>query len=413
MFNVHWNILLCGLYDTGPKMRCSFEETMDILLDAAVYAESDYLRRVTENIMLGQLAPIGTGDCSLYLNDEMLKNAIELQLPSYMEGLDFGMTPAHAQFSPYVGGMAFSPTSSPGYSPSSPGYSPSSPGYSPMYLARAKGTPRRKGSLEPEAKGARVPPYTSGRNPADYSPSSPQYSPSAGYSPSAPGYSPSSTSQYTPQKNMDDKSTKDDKGTKDTKALYKARHCSLTRVVMLRLQSNIGERLSETLLKMPCMAPEFFKSELTFLDQLTSIILILNSCRPLRKIQIFVQCKTVLMEKPTKIKAMILAFLPKAATPFTFQLSPPWSPRGISASARKGFPGPVIRIIPDEVRGQPKTDSFIAREPTSPKISCIGGVKNKKRKNIISKSKIVLPPVREAKHNKRCEEEATIDDEHF
>ncbi|MBA0819442.1 hypothetical protein Gohar_019463, partial [Gossypium harknessii] len=70
--------------DTGPMMRCSFEETVDILLDAAVYAESDYLRGVTENIMLGQLAPIGTGDCVLYLNDEMLKNAIELQLPSYM-----------------------------------------------------------------------------------------------------------------------------------------------------------------------------------------------------------------------------------------------------------------------------------------------------------------------------------------
>uniref|UniRef100_A0A453CSM0 DNA-directed RNA polymerase subunit n=1 Tax=Aegilops tauschii subsp. strangulata TaxID=200361 RepID=A0A453CSM0_AEGTS len=30
--------------DTGPLMRCSFEETVDILLDAAVYAESDYLR---------------------------------------------------------------------------------------------------------------------------------------------------------------------------------------------------------------------------------------------------------------------------------------------------------------------------------------------------------------------------------
>ncbi|KAL0366611.1 UNVERIFIED_CONTAM: DNA-directed RNA polymerase II subunit RPB1 [Sesamum radiatum] len=108
--------------DTGPMMRCSFEETVDILLDAAVFAETDCLRGVTENIMLGQLAPIGTGDCGLLLNEEMLKQAIEIPLPSYMED---------AQFSPYVGGMAFSPTSSPGYSPSSPGYSPSSPGYSP------------------------------------------------------------------------------------------------------------------------------------------------------------------------------------------------------------------------------------------------------------------------------------------
>ncbi|GKB66051.1 DNA-directed RNA polymerase II subunit 1, partial [Tanacetum coccineum] len=59
--------------DTGPMMRCSFEETVDILLDAAVYAETDYLRGVTENIMLGQLAPIGTGDCALLLNEEMLR----------------------------------------------------------------------------------------------------------------------------------------------------------------------------------------------------------------------------------------------------------------------------------------------------------------------------------------------------
>ncbi|KAK3119088.1 hypothetical protein QOZ80_9BG0713640 [Eleusine coracana subsp. coracana] len=136
--------------DTGPLMRCSFEETVDILLDAAVYAESDYLRGVTENIMLGQLAPIGTGGCELYLNDKMLQQAIELQIPSYGEGLDFGMTPAcspisripycdgmmspsyqlspnivtspvntDASFSPYVGHMRFSPV------PSYEGYSPS------------------------------------------------------------------------------------------------------------------------------------------------------------------------------------------------------------------------------------------------------------------------------------------------
>ncbi|XP_037492745.1 DNA-directed RNA polymerase II subunit RPB1 [Jatropha curcas] len=196
--------------DTGPLMRCSFEETVDILLDAAVYAESDYLKGVTENIMLGQLAPIGTGGCSLYLNAEMLKNAIELQLPSYMDGLDFGMTPARspvsgtpyhegmmspsyllspnlrlspitdAQFSPYVGGMAFSPTSSPGYSPSSPGYSPASPGYSPTSPGYSPTSP----GYSPTSPG--------------YSPTSPTYSPSSpGYSPTSPAYSPTSPS-YSP-----------------------------------------------------------------------------------------------------------------------------------------------------------------------------------------------------------------------
>eukprot|EP01018_Ginkgo_biloba_P014837 Gb_33197 [translate_table: standard] len=197
--------------DTGPMMRCSFEETVDILLDAAVFAEADPLRGVTENIMLGQLAPIGTGDCALYLNDQMLQQAIELQLPSYMEGVEFGMmtpsrspitgTPHHdammspsyllspslrsspisdAQFSPYVGGMAFSPSSSPGYSPSSPGYSPSSPGYSPTSPGYSPTSP----GYSPTSPG--------------YSPTSPSYSPSSpGYSPTSPAYSPTSPS-YSP-----------------------------------------------------------------------------------------------------------------------------------------------------------------------------------------------------------------------
>ena len=59
--------------DTGPMMRCSFEETVDILLDAAAFAEGDHLSGVTENIMLGQLAPIGTRNSTLYLNDKMLQ----------------------------------------------------------------------------------------------------------------------------------------------------------------------------------------------------------------------------------------------------------------------------------------------------------------------------------------------------
>ncbi|KAL1546514.1 DNA-directed RNA polymerase II subunit rpb1 [Salvia divinorum] len=218
--------------DTGPMMRCSFEETVDILLDAAVYAETDYLRGVTENIMLGQLAPIGTGDCALYMNEEMLKQAIEIPLPSYMEGgLEFGMTPGRspisgtpyhdgmmspnymlspnlrlspvsdAQFSPYVGGMAFSPTSSPGYSPSSPGYSPSSPGYSPTspgYSPTSPGYSPTSPTYSPSSPGySPTSPAYSPTSPS-YSPTSPSYSPtSPSYSPTSPSYSPTSPS-YSP-----------------------------------------------------------------------------------------------------------------------------------------------------------------------------------------------------------------------
>ncbi|KAL0833412.1 hypothetical protein Bca101_085301 [Brassica carinata] len=208
--------------DTGPLMRCSFEETVDILLDAAAYAETDCLRGVTENIMLGQLAPIGTGDCELYLNDEMLKNAIELQLPSYMDGLEFvGMTPARspfsgtpyhesimmtpnylltpnvrssptsdAQFSPYVSGMAFSSSSSPGYSPASPGQSPTSPIYSPT-------SPIYRPTYSPTSPIYRptYSPTSPTYNPTSpyYNPTSPYYSPTSPiYSPTSPIYSPTS-----------------------------------------------------------------------------------------------------------------------------------------------------------------------------------------------------------------------------
>lgn len=57
--------------DAGALRKCSFEETVEILLEASFHAEVDPLAGVTENIIMGQLAPYGTGafevmmDCSL------------------------------------------------------------------------------------------------------------------------------------------------------------------------------------------------------------------------------------------------------------------------------------------------------------------------------------------------------------
>ena len=56
---------------TGPLMKCSFEETMDILTDAGIYSEMDNLNGVTENIIMGKLAPIGSGATEvMYKHDE-------------------------------------------------------------------------------------------------------------------------------------------------------------------------------------------------------------------------------------------------------------------------------------------------------------------------------------------------------
>ncbi|KMZ61970.1 DNA-directed RNA polymerase [Zostera marina] len=205
--------------DTGPMMRCSFEETVEIILDAGAYAEKDGLLGVTENIMLGQLAPIGTGCCSLFIKEEMLQQAMEVQLPgTRADGLmDYGsnLSPCHqdgtpmspnyllspgsmasptadAQFSPYVSGLNFSPgaynPSSPGlFNQSSPWQTPISPGYSPVSPAYSPASP----SYSPTS-----PSYTSAS--PSYSPTSPSYSPtSPSYTPASPAYSPT-TPTYSP-----------------------------------------------------------------------------------------------------------------------------------------------------------------------------------------------------------------------
>ena len=55
--------------DNGPLMKCSFEETIDVLTDSAVFADVDYLKGVTENITVGKLANVGTGNFDLYYNE--------------------------------------------------------------------------------------------------------------------------------------------------------------------------------------------------------------------------------------------------------------------------------------------------------------------------------------------------------
>lgn len=228
--------------DTGPLLRASFEETVDMLMDAALYAEEEILKGVTENIMLGQLPRVGTGDMELLLDeDKVVREAVEVVVDD-LSGDNLGMiggssgTPGAAtpyastpfasspmvggaemspfvgagQFSPAVGTASFSPayspasgsygsgfasgsygqddgSSSPSYSPSSPAYSPTSPAYSPTSPAYSPTSP----AYSPTS------PAYSPTSPA-YSPTSPAYSPtSPAYSPTSPAYSPTSPA-YSP-----------------------------------------------------------------------------------------------------------------------------------------------------------------------------------------------------------------------
>ncbi|KAK8181272.1 hypothetical protein BC567DRAFT_284571 [Phyllosticta citribraziliensis] len=228
--------------DTGALMRCSFEETVEILLEAAACGELDDCRGVSENIMLGQLAPAGTGEMDVFVDRNMLNTCTsdnsrfglmpgmaaaasyvdagaatpyDLGSPSHeanYAGPDYGASfspmvqagqddsggftqygPSfEGGFSPYAGGRSpgYVPTSPfSGTSPTSPGYSPTSPGYSPTSPGMALTSPR----FGPTSPGF------SPTSPA-YSPTSPGYSPTSpayGASPTSPSYSPTSPS-YSP-----------------------------------------------------------------------------------------------------------------------------------------------------------------------------------------------------------------------
>ncbi|KAL0179545.1 hypothetical protein M9458_024987, partial [Cirrhinus mrigala] len=154
--------------DTGPLMKCSFEETVDVLMEASSHGECDPMKGVSENIMLGQLAPAGTGCFDLLLDAEKCKYGMEIptnipgisvagptgmffgSAPSPMSGMspamtpwNTGATPAYGAWSPSVGekwhdtsaasdASGFSPGYSPAWSPT-PG-SPGSPGPASPYI---------------------------------------------------------------------------------------------------------------------------------------------------------------------------------------------------------------------------------------------------------------------------------------
>ena len=52
----------------GPIHKASFEEIVDILLEAGIFSEKDELKGISENILLGKLTNIGTGHFDLFIN---------------------------------------------------------------------------------------------------------------------------------------------------------------------------------------------------------------------------------------------------------------------------------------------------------------------------------------------------------
>ncbi|KAM0687099.1 DNA-directed RNA polymerase II core subunit rpo21 [Conglomerata obtusa] len=64
--------------EKSALMRCSFEETVEILLEAALVAERSKSKEVTDSIILGQIVPVGTGCTEMYLDTSMLSEVVPL-----------------------------------------------------------------------------------------------------------------------------------------------------------------------------------------------------------------------------------------------------------------------------------------------------------------------------------------------
>lgn len=65
--------------DNDPLSRASFEKTVEQLLIAAVYAETDNMKGVSSRIMAGSVIEGGTGYCSLELDTDMIEKSEYLE----------------------------------------------------------------------------------------------------------------------------------------------------------------------------------------------------------------------------------------------------------------------------------------------------------------------------------------------
>lgn len=65
----------------GPFRRASFEQTVEILLQSGVFSDTQRFNGISENIMFGQLCPLGTGSFHLLLNKPFVENVEPKYLP--------------------------------------------------------------------------------------------------------------------------------------------------------------------------------------------------------------------------------------------------------------------------------------------------------------------------------------------
>eukprot|EP00930_Biecheleria_cincta_P027863 TRINITY_DN1948_c0_g2_i1.p1 TRINITY_DN1948_c0_g2~~TRINITY_DN1948_c0_g2_i1.p1 ORF type:complete len:1844 (-),score=374.06 TRINITY_DN1948_c0_g2_i1:76-5607(-) len=223
----------------GPLMKCSFEETVEILMDAAIFNEVDHMRAVSENAIFGQLMPMGTGSFDVHMDDTreeapdgskgvcFLDQATPVLPSSRQEDLFSVNTPIgpatsspNISFTPYdetekpvamSTGGSYAEMATPEVTPATPGSQAGRSPFSPE--VKAGDSPFSVVGEDAGGRGGCTPPYSDFASPAtnlEYSPASPSYSPadradaeekdfaamSPTYSPRSVAYTPSGSTLY-------------------------------------------------------------------------------------------------------------------------------------------------------------------------------------------------------------------------
>jgi len=170
------------LKHVGPLVKCCFEKTVDVLFDAAAFNKSNPMTGVSDNIMIGQRMPGGTGKMQVMLSPEY-ESKCKRQLEQQKRNRIYPVKFARTFFSERLNGDLRSYQFYDTQTPTSPTYAATSPPYSPRSPSYAPNSP----SYVPKSPAPNSPSYAP--NSPSPSPTSPSWS---SYAPNSPSYAPTS-----------------------------------------------------------------------------------------------------------------------------------------------------------------------------------------------------------------------------
>lgn len=110
-----------GATDAGPLTKCSFEQTVQKIVQAGMFGETDHMTGVSANVMMGQTTPCGTGNSQILWDlsaTDDLPDGDALQLDARTTGARvFNVAPI-ADYTPFVSVPEAIPAVPPGFAAS-------------------------------------------------------------------------------------------------------------------------------------------------------------------------------------------------------------------------------------------------------------------------------------------------------